>query len=62
MLALAELSNEQQARLATASPTLWLAEDVFVCHGKPHSDLRYWLETVTDDFGSNWSLGVRAAT
>lgn len=60
--ALAELSNEQQAWLATAPPTLWLADDVFVCHGTPHSDLRYWLETVVDDFGSNGSPGVRAAT
>ena len=24
--------------------------------------MRYWLETVTDDFGLNGSLGVRAAT
>ena len=39
-----------------------LADDVFVCCATPHSDLRYWLETVADDFGCNGSPGVRAAT
>jgi predicted phosphodiesterase len=34
----------------------------FVCHGTPTSDLHYWLETVTDDFGQRGSPGVRAAT
>ena len=57
----AELSNEQQAWLATASLTLCLADDVFVCHGTPHSDLRYWQDIVTGDFGGNGSLDVRAA-
>ena len=60
--ALAELSNEQQAWLATAPPPLWLADDVFVCCATPHSDLRYRLEIVSDDLGSNGSPSVRVAT
>jgi hypothetical protein len=31
-------------------------------HGTPGSDLHFWLETVTDDFGQHGSPGVRAAT
>lgn len=57
-----EISNAHRAWLASAPPTMWLADDVFVCHGTPHSDLHYWLETVTDDFGQHGSSGVRAAT
>ena len=69
--ALAELSAPQRAWLATAPATRWLTDGVFVCHGTPHSDLNYWLETVTDDFGLDVSSdlggggnspGVRAAT
>ena len=64
-----EISNAHRAWLASAPPTLWLGidededvyKDVFVCHGTPHSDVRYWLETVTNDFGRNGSTGVRAA-
>ena len=57
-----EISSAHRAWLASAPPTVWLLDDVFVCHGTPHSDLHYWLETVTDDFGQNDSPGVRAAT
>jgi predicted phosphodiesterase len=57
-----EIDATQRAWLAAAPPTLWLADDVFVCHGTPTSDLHYWLETVTDDFGHHGSRGVRAAT
>lgn len=57
-----EISNAHRAWLASAPPTLWLGDDVFVCHGTPHSDFFYWLETVTDDVGQNNSPGVRAAT
>jgi predicted phosphodiesterase len=60
--ALAGITNAHRTWLATAPPTTWLANDVFVCHGTPHSDLHYWLETVTDDFGQSGSPGVRAAT
>ena len=57
-----EISSAHRAWLASAPPTVWLSEDVFICHGTPHSDLHYWLETVTDDFGQRGSAGVRAAT
>ena len=57
-----EVSQAHRDWLASAPPTLWLADGVFVCHGTPHSDLHYWLETITDDFGRQGSPGVRAAT
>lgn len=57
-----EINAGHRHWLASAPPTQWLAGDVFVCHGTPSSDLHYWLETVTPDFGQNGSTGVRAAT
>jgi predicted phosphodiesterase len=63
-----EINAEHRAWLASAPPTMWLMPDVFICHGTPSSDLYYWLETVTDDFGMNGShspncsMGVRPAT
>jgi predicted phosphodiesterase len=57
-----EINAAHRAWLAGAPPTLWLADDVFICHGTPFSDLHYWLETVTDDFGQHGSIGVRAAS
>ena len=60
-----EVSQAHRTWLASAPATLWLAGDVFVCHGTPTSDLLYWLETVTDDFGQHGQIGsngVRAAT
>lgn len=57
-----EINEAHRAWLASAPPTLWLSDDVFICHGTPTSDLHYWLETITDDFGINGSVGVRAAS
>jgi predicted phosphodiesterase len=57
-----EITSAHRAWLASAPPTMWLADDVFICHGTPFSDLHYWLETVTDDFGQHGSVGVRAAS
>jgi predicted phosphodiesterase len=57
-----EISAAHRAWLAGAPPTMWLGDDVFVCHGTPSSDLQYWLETVTADFGQHGSRGVRAAS
>ena len=57
-----EISLAHRDWLTSAPPTTWLADDVFVCHGTPTSDLHYWLETVTNDFGRHGSPGVRAAT
>ena len=57
-----EISSDHRTWLTSAPPTMWLANDVFVCHGTPHSDLHYWMETVIDGFGRDGSPGVRAAT
>jgi predicted phosphodiesterase len=57
-----EINAAHRAWLMSAPPTLWLADDVFICHGTPFSDLHYWLETVTPDFGQHGSRSVRAAT
>ncbi len=57
-----EINASHRAWLASAPPTLWLADDVFTCHGTPFSDLHYWLETITPDFDQHGSRGVRAAT
>jgi predicted phosphodiesterase len=43
-------------------PTHWLAPDVLLVHGTPGSDLVYWMESVTPDFGLHGSLGMRPAT
>jgi predicted phosphodiesterase len=32
--------------MATLKPSLWLSEDVLLCHGTPDSDVTYFLETV----------------
>lgn len=57
-----EINGAHRAWLASAPPTMWLTDDVFICHGTPTSDLHYWLETVTEDFGQHGSVGVRAAS
>lgn len=57
-----EINDAHRAWLASAPPTLWLADHVFICHGTPSSDLHYWLETITDDFGQHGSVGVRPAS
>ncbi len=57
-----EINAAHRAWLSNAPPTMWLADDVFVCHGTPSSDLHYWLETITDDFGQHGSVGVRPAS
>jgi predicted phosphodiesterase len=48
--------------LRTLPPTLWLQDDLLLVHGTPGSDLVYWLETVTPDFGVHGSSGIRPAT
>lgn len=42
-------------------PDHWLEPDLLLVHGTPASDLVYWMETVTPDFGVHGSRGVRAA-
>lgn len=56
-----EIYDVHRAWLASAPPTLWLMEDVFICHGTPSSDLHYWLETITGDFCRGGSAGIRPA-
>ena len=51
-----------RAWLSGLQPTRWLAPDLFACHGTPRSDVEYFLETVTLDYGVAGSRGVRAAT
>jgi predicted phosphodiesterase len=57
-----EINDAHRTWLASAPPTMWLTHDVFICHGTPSSDLHYWLETVTDDFGQLGSVGMRPAS
>jgi predicted phosphodiesterase len=57
-----EINVAHRAWLASAPPTQWLSDAVFACHGTPSSDLHYWLETITDDFGQHGSPGMRPAT
>lgn len=42
--------------------TMWLAPDVFCCHGTPDDDLQYWLETVVPGHGEHGGRGLRMAT
>ncbi len=47
--------------LASLPIDLWLASDLYCCHGTPASDVEYWLETVTPDFARPGAPGVRMA-
>jgi predicted phosphodiesterase len=47
--------------LRSLPPDHWLEPDLLLVHGTPASDLIYWMETVTPDFGVNGSRGLRAA-
>jgi len=56
------LGASERAWLAALPGTLWLADDVLLCHGTPESDLTYFMETVTPGFGVDGQRGVRAAS
>ncbi len=56
------LREAHRSWLAGLPAGLWLAPDVLCCHGTPASDLEYWLETVTPDFGLHGSTGLRPAS
>lgn len=62
VLAARSVSAAHRAWLSGLQPTRWLAPDLFACHGTPRSDVEYFLETVTLDYGVAGSRGVRAAT
>jgi predicted phosphodiesterase len=59
--AAANITDAQAEWLRGLPATHWLAKDVLLVHGTPASDLEYWLETVTPDFGQHGSRGIRAA-
>jgi len=56
------LGAPERAWLAALPGTLWLDDDVLLCHGTPDSDLAYFMETVTPGFGVDGHRGVRAAS
>lgn len=41
------LRPDQRDWVASLPPTLWLSDEVFLCHGTPGDDLTYFLEQVT---------------
>jgi predicted phosphodiesterase len=45
------IADRHRAWLAGLPPTMWLADDVFLCHGAPGGDLVYFLEQVDADGG-----------
>lgn len=59
--AAAKLAEAHWAWLRTLPPTLQLTDDVLLVHGTPTSDLHYWLETATPEFGRDGGNGLRAA-
>ncbi|AEI95893.1 metallophosphoesterase family protein [Roseobacter litoralis] len=65
-----QLEERQLNWLREKSPTLWLSEDVFACHGTPTSDTTYWLERVSPEGevilrsrneGASEAYGVKAS-
>lgn len=43
------IGDRHRAWLAGLPATMWLADDIFLCHGAPDSDLTYFLEEVDAD-------------
>jgi len=41
-----QLGQAELDWMATLKPSLWLSEDVLLCHGTPDSDITYFLESV----------------
>ena len=58
----AQLATTHRDWLHGLPRDLWLAPDVYCCHGTPASDLEYWLETVTPGFARPGAPGVRMAS
>ena len=56
------LGAPERAWLGALPGTLWLPDDVLLCHGTPASDLVYFMETVIPGFGTDGQRGVRAAS
>jgi putative phosphoesterase len=60
--AAAGISDAQAEWLRALPASQELEQGVLLVHGTPASDLEYWLETVTPDFGTHGSRGLRAAS
>ncbi len=56
------LGAPERSWLTALPATLWLDDDVLLCHGTPASDLAYFMETAIAGFGVDGAPGVRAAT
>jgi len=56
------LGGAEKAWLAALPGTLWLADDLLLCHGTPADDLAYFMETTTPGYGVAGHPGVRAAS
>ncbi len=56
------LGAGERAWLGALPKSMWLENDVLLCHGTPASDLTYFMETVTPGFGINGYPGIRVAT
>lgn len=56
------LTERHRSWLAALPKHLDLPGGLHCCHGTPTSDLHYFIETVTDDFGHGASRGLRVAT
>lgn len=57
-----QLSPAQVAWLESLPVSMALNSDIRLCHGTPHSDRQYWLETVVPGFAQGQGPGIRAAT
>ncbi|MCV6575076.1 MAG: metallophosphatase family protein [Cohaesibacter sp.] len=42
-----QLEDHHLTWLRNLSPSLWLSDDIFACHGTPNSDMTYWTEAVS---------------
>ena len=60
--AVAQLQPRHVEWLRSLPPTLRFSDEVLLVHGTPSTDLVYWLETVTSDFGREGAPGMRAAS
>jgi predicted phosphodiesterase len=60
--AAAQLREPHWTWLRSLPAQLPFAPGVLLVHGTPASDLQYWMESATPDFGAHGSSGVRPAT
>jgi len=58
----ATISERHRAWLTALPKTLQLTPEVLLCHGTPHDDLIYLMETTVRGYAGSHAPGVRAAT